>query len=150
MREEEQPVETWLIYAVLAAVCAAMVSIFGKWGMSGIDADLATGVRSVVQAAFVVGFAVLVGAAGKVHSLTARPMLAIVLSGVAGGLSWIFAFRALQLADVSRVGPIDKLSMPIAVVLAFFLLRERPSTVNWMGIALIVVGVYLTALPRPQ
>lgn len=142
--------ETWLIYAVLAAVCAAMVSIFGKWGMSGIDADLATGVRSVVQAAFVVGFAVLVGAAAKVHSLTARPMLAIVLSGVAGGLSWIFAFRALQLADVSRVGPIDKLSMPIAVVLAFLLLRERPSTVNWMGIALIVVGVYLTALPRPQ
>ena len=142
--------ETWLIYAVLAAVCAAMVSIFGKWGMTGIDADLATGVRSVVQAVFVVGFAVLVGAAAKVHSLTARPMLAIVLSGVAGGLSWIFAFRALQLADVSRVGPIDKLSMPIAVVLAFFLLRERPSTVNWMGIALIVVGVYLTALPRPQ
>jgi len=83
--------------------------------------------------------------------LTTRPIaLAMVIaSGVAGGLSWIFAFRALRLADASQVAPIDKLSMPLGVLLAVLILRERPTAVNWSGIVLIAVGAYLAARPRP-
>jgi transporter family protein len=64
---------------------------------------------------------------------------------VAGGLSWIFGFRAIQLAGVAKVAPIDKLSMPLAVILAVLFLGERPSATNWAGIALIAIGVYLAA-----
>jgi len=71
----------------------------------------------------------------------------IVLSGAAGAASWLFYFRAVQLGDVSKVAPIDKLSMPIAIILAALLLGERPTLVNWLGVGLIVVGAYFAALP---
>ena len=72
----------------------------------------------------------------------------VVASGIAGGLSWIFAFRAIQIADVSKVAPIDKLSLPLGILFAVAILGERPTLVNWIGIALVVVGAYLATL-RP-
>jgi transporter family protein len=142
----------WLHYALLAAGCAASINILGKIGMQGLDADLSTAVRSVVQAVFVVTFAVVIGSWSKLSALSGRPVAItmIVLSGVAGGLSWIFAFRALKLADASQVAPIDKLSMPIGILLAVVILRERPTLVNWAGIILIAGGAYLATLPRPK
>ena len=74
----------------------------------------------------------------------------IVLSGVAGAVSWLFYFRAIQIGQVSQVAPIDKLSMPFAVVLAVLILRDRPSVWNWLGVLLIVGGGYLAAMPRGQ
>jgi len=140
---------SWLVYALLAAACAALVSVFGKIGMRGVNSDLATAVRSVVQASFVVTFAAAVGSFGHLGrhlgTLHRRAIGAIILSGVAGGLSWIFGFRAIQLVGVAKVAPIDKLSMPLAVILAVIFLGERPSGINWAGIALIAVGVYLAA-----
>jgi transporter family protein len=136
---------TWLLYAFLAAACAALVSIFGKIGMKGINSDLATAVRSVVQALFVVSFATAIGSMRHLGTLHRWAIAAIICSGVAGGLSWIFGFRAIQLAGVAKVAPIDKLSMPLAVILAVIFLKERPSATNWAGIALIAVGVYLAA-----
>jgi transporter family protein len=140
----------WLIYALAAAGCAATINVFGKIGMRAINSDLATAVRSVVQAAFVVAFAFAVGSMAKMPMLRNRPLAwtMLVLSGVAGGLSWIFAFRAIELSQVSKVAPIDKLSMPLGILLAVLLLRERPSWINWAGIGLMVVGAYLTAVPR--
>ena len=135
----------WLVYAILAAVCAALVSIFGKLGMKGVNSDMATAVRSAVQATFVVAFAASLGRFKEIGSLHRWAIASIVLCGIAGGLSWIFGFRAIQLAGVARVAPIDKLSMPIAVILAVVFLQERPSGVNWAGIGLIVAGVYLAA-----
>ncbi|CAN5548528.1 EamA family transporter [soil metagenome] len=135
----------WWLYALLGALCAALVSIFGKVGMKNVDSDLATAVRSVVQAAFVVGFAFAMGVMNNIRQVHGKVLAMIVLSGVAGGLSWIFMFRALQKADVAQVGPIDKLSMPLAIVLAVVFLHERPTSLNWVGIAMIVVGVYLAA-----
>jgi transporter family protein len=142
----------WLHYAILAAACAASINIFGKIGMQGLDSDLSTAVRSVVQAIFVVGFTVLLGSWSKLNSLSGRPlaMTMIILSGVAGGLSWIFAFRGLKLADVSQVAPIDKLSMPLGILLAVIILQERPTLVNWAGILLIAAGAYLATWPRPK
>jgi transporter family protein len=139
------PSSSWLLYAFLAAACAALVSIFGKLGMKGVNSDMATAVRSVVQALFVVCFAISIGVMRHIGTLQRWAILAIILSGVAGGLSWIFGFRAIQLAGVSKVAPIDKLSMPLAVILAVIFLGERPSAINWAGIALIAVGVYLAA-----
>ncbi len=142
----------WLQYALLAAVCAAAINIFGKIGMREIDADLSTAARSIVQALFVVGFAAIIGSFAKLSDLRQRPLAVtmIILSGVAGGLSWIFAFRALKLADVSQIAPIDKLSMPLGILLAVVLLRERPSLINWAGIFLIAGGAYLATWPRPH
>jgi transporter family protein len=70
----------------------------------------------------------------------------VILSAVAGATSWLFYFKALQVADASRVAPIDKLSMPLAILLAVLFLGERPSGVNWLGIALIAGGAYLATL----
>ena len=70
----------------------------------------------------------------------------IVLSGVAGGLSWIFVFRAIALADVSKVAPIDKLSLPLGILLAVIVLRERPTLINWLGIVMITAGAYLAVM----
>jgi transporter family protein len=135
----------WLQYAILSALCAASINIFGKIGMEGLDPDLSTALRSIVQAAFVVGFVTVIGTWGKIQSLAGRPkaMVMILLSGVAGGLSWIFIFRALKLAHVSQVSPIDKLSMPLGILLAVLILGDRPSLVNWVGILLIAGGAYL-------
>ena len=145
------PDPRWLHFALLAAACAASINIFGKIGMKGVDADVATAVRSVVQAAFVVGFVAVLGSWGKINQLISRPvaLTMVTLSGVAGGLSWIFAFRALRMADASQVAPIDKLSMPLGVVLAVLILHERPTLTNWAGIVLIAAGAYLAGRPRP-
>jgi bacterial/archaeal transporter family protein len=142
----------WLHYAILAAVCAASINIFGKIGMAGLDSDLSTAVRSIVQAVFVVAFATVIGSWSKIGSLSGRPVAItmIILCGVAGGLSWIFAFRALKLADASQVAPIDKLSMPLGILLAVLILHERPTMVNWAGILLIAGGAYLATWPRPK
>jgi transporter family protein len=142
----------WLQFAILAAVCAASINIFGKIGMTGIDSDLSTAVRSIVQAAFVVGFVTVIGSWHKIKDLSNRPMAItmIVCSGIAGGLSWIFAFRALKLAHVSQVAPIDKLSMPMGILLAVIILGDRPSFINWIGIFLIAGGAYLATWSTPK
>jgi transporter family protein len=140
----------WLYYAILAAGCAASINLFAKIGMHGLDSDLSTAVRSIVQAIFVVAFATVIGSWSKLSSFSGRPLAVsmIILSGVAGGLSWIFAFRALKLADVSQVAPIDKLSMPLGILLAVIILGERPTLLNWAGILLIAGGAYLATWPR--
>jgi transporter family protein len=135
----------WLQFAILAAACAASINIFGKIGMEGLDSDLSTAVRSIVQASFVVGFVTVLGTWHKIKDLQHRPLAIsmIICSGIAGGLSWIFAFRALKLAHVSQVAPIDKLSMPLGILLAVIILGERPSLTNWLGILMIAGGAYL-------
>jgi transporter family protein len=140
-----QPIPWWL-YAVLGAACAAMVSVLGKSGLRDLNSDLATAARAVVQAVVVVGFVAAEGLFVNLRSqLHGRGLMLVLLSGAAGGLSWLFMFRALEKADVSRVAPIDKLSMPIAVLIAVLFLGERPGAMNWLGVAMIGVGAYLAA-----
>jgi transporter family protein len=137
---------TWLYYALASAVCAAMINVLAKFGMKDVDKDFATAIRSVVQALFVVGFAAVVGVLRNFGQLHGKAITSIVLTGVCGGLSWIFVFRALQIADASKVGPIDKLSMPLGIILAVICLSERPSAINWIGILLMTGGAYLAAM----
>jgi len=139
----------WLVYALLSALAASFVAIFGKIGMKEVDSNLATTVRSIVMTTFLLAVCSFMGLWSRLSALSPRPILMIILSGLAGALSWLFYFRAIQLGSVSQVAPIDKLSMPLAVLLAVLLLQERPSGMNWLGIALIAGGAYLAALPRP-
>ncbi|MEA2710742.1 MAG: bacterial/archaeal transporter family protein [Phycisphaerales bacterium] len=140
----------WLLYAILSALAASLVGVFGRLGVQKIDDNLATTVRSIVMTLMLLGFATVIGAWDKLGQLRVgpRPMLAILLSGAAGATSWIFYFKALKLAEVSKVAPIDKLSMPLGILLAVIFLRERPSMINWLGVLLIAGGAYLATLQR--
>ncbi|ASY76478.1 EamA family transporter [Pectobacterium polaris] len=139
---------SWLIYALLSAVCAAMVAIFGKIGLQNLDANTATAIRAVIMALFLVGVVVAQGKLALVGEVVAnkKALLFIVLSGVAGALSWLFYFVALKNGNVAQVAPIDKLSVVFAVVLAVILLGEKISLIAGAGVALISVGALLVAL----
>jgi bacterial/archaeal transporter family protein len=138
----------WLIYAALSALCASAVAIFAKLGMEKADSTLATAVRSIIMTGFLMAVVTAMGLWSKVRELTPRPLAMIVLSGIAGAASWLFYFKALASpgGDVSKVAPIDKLSMPLGILLAVLILGDRPTAVNWLGIALVVAGAYLASI----
>lgn len=139
---------TWLIYALLSAFTASLVAIFGKIGLQHLDANTATAIRSVVMALFLVGVVLQQGKLSMVSAVLAdhRALLFIVLSGIAGALSWLFYFMALKVGKVSQVAPIDKLSVVFAVILAVILLGEKVSLVATIGIVMISFGALLVAL----
>jgi transporter family protein len=138
----------WLIYALLSAAAAALVSIFGKIGLQNIDANAATAIRAVIMALFLLGVIAVQGKFGQLGNIfTQKKALSfIVLSGVAGATSWLFYFMALKYGKVSQVGPIDKLSVVIAVILAFLFLGEKISWLNSAGVVLIAIGALLVAV----
>jgi len=140
-------IPSWLVYAILSAAAASLVGIFGKIGMAQVDSTLATGIRSIIMTVFLLAVCGFAGVWSKVHTVTGRSLLMIVLSGLAGAVSWLFYFRAIQLGPVSQVAPIDKLSMPLTVILAMLVLRERPAMWNLAGVVLIVAGAYLASMP---
>lgn len=138
----------WLIYALLSALAASLVAIFGKIGLQGIDANTATTIRAIIMALFLIG---VIAVQGKLHDikpilLNSKALTYIIFSGVAGALSWLFYFIALKSAKVSQVVPIDRLSIVFALLLAFFILGEHISLKAGIGAALVVVGGILIAL----
>ncbi|CNL55817.1 EamA family transporter [Yersinia proxima] len=139
---------TWLIYALLSALSASLVAIFGKIGLQHLDANTATAVRAVVMALFLVGVVVIQGKFNLVGAVLAdkKALLFVVLSGVAGALSWLFYFMAIKNGNVSQVAPIDKLSVVFAVILAFILFGEKISLIAGLGVALITAGALMVAL----
>lgn len=139
---------SWLLYALLSALCAALVALFGKIGLQQLDANTATAIRAVIMALFLVGVVVVQGKSSLFGTVLAnhKAMLFIILSGVAGALSWLFYFMALKSGSVAQVAPIDKLSVVFAVILAALLLGEKISLLAGVGVALISVGALLVAL----
>lgn len=133
----------WSIYALLGAIFAASVSLLGKKGMENIPPTAATAVRSVVMSFFLVIVMLGAGQLGALRQFHSRALWLVALSGVAGALSWLFMFKALSLADVRQVMPIDKLSLPLGILLAVLLLHERPSALNWSGIVLMTAGALM-------
>jgi len=140
--------QPWLLYALLSAIAASLIPIFGKVGMKDIDSNLATTVRSVIMTIFLLSVCSVMRLWPKVITIDRKSLGMIALAGVAGATSWLFYFRAIQLGSVSQVAPIDKLSMPFGVLLAVMLLGDRPTLVNWAGVVLIVAGGYLASMPR--
>ena len=137
---------TWLFYALLSAAAAALIPIFAKLGMKDIDSNLATTVRSLVMTLFLITVCLWSGLANQLKTIHTKAMTMILLSGLAGALSWLFYFRAIKIGQVSQVAPIDKLSMPLGILLAVHVLGERPTVINWLGIALIAGGAYLATM----
>ncbi|MCX6450691.1 MAG: EamA family transporter [Actinobacteria bacterium] len=136
----------WLIYALISAASASLVAIFGKLGLGGVDSTVATAIRSSIMTVFLVGVLFASGLGAKVIQVRGWPLFWIGASGVAGAVSWLFYFKAIQIGSVSKIAPIDKLSMPLAVLLAVVILNEKYSKLNWLGICLIVAGALLASL----
>ncbi len=122
----------WKLYALLSAFFAALTALLAKAGVSGVDSNLATAVRTSVVLLLSWGIVFASGAGGAFAALTGRNLLFLVLSGVATGLSWLCYFKALALGEVSRVAPVDKLSVVFVIVLSFLFLHE---TVDWKVLA---------------
>lgn len=135
----------WWIYALLSAVFAALTAIFAKVGIKGIDTNLATAIRTVVI--LVLAWAiVLFRNTTSIGSLTKANWTFLVLSGIATGLSWIFYFKALQLGKVEQVAPLDKLSVPLAIILATIFLGEKLTLKDSIGAFLIISGTFVLIL----
>lgn len=137
-----------MVWALLSAVFAAATAVLAKAGSDGIDPDLATLIRTVVV---LVCLLALVTATGKwtgSEPLSRRTVLLLVLSGVATGASWLCYFRALKAGEVSKVAPVDKLSVVLVAVFAVVFLRERLNVREWLGVGLVAAGVVVLALKR--
>lgn len=135
----------WLFYAFLSAFTAALVAIFGKMGLKSIDPTLATTVRAIIMAVFLVSaaFALRKFDGFSLASFTGREWTLIILSGVAGALSWLFYFIALKTGTASQVVAIDRLSVVFVIVLAAVFLGEAVTWRAFVGAVLIACGAIL-------
>lgn len=138
----------WLFYALLSAFTAALVAIFAKLGLKDIDSTLATTARAVIMAAFLVSLALALKKFDgfTTASFTGREWTLIILSGIAGALSWLFYFFALKSGTASHVVAIDKLSVVIVVILATIFLGETLTWKTGIGAALMTIGAILMVL----
>jgi len=130
----------WKVYALLAAVFASLTAIFSKIGVRDVDSNLATAIRVSFILVLTWGIVLATGSAKELRNLNSGTMLFLFLSAMATGLSWLFYFKALQLGDVSKVAPIDKLSVAITIFFAIIFLHEPASLKTILGGVLITVG----------
>ena len=136
----------WLLYALLSAVFAALTSILAKIGIEGVNSNLATAIRTVVVVVMAWGMVFLTNAQGGIAQIGRKSWLFLILSGLATGASWLCYYRALQLGEVSKVVPIDKLSAVITLVLGFVILHEQFSFKSLIGCILIGAGTWVMVL----
>ncbi|MGM9853086.1 MAG: EamA family transporter [Muribaculaceae bacterium] len=133
----------WKVYALLSAVFAAVTAICAKVGVRDVDSNLATAIRTTVILVLTWGIVLASGHVAEVRTVPRYTWVFLVLSGLSTGLSWLFYFKAIQLGDVSRVAPVDKLSVVITIILAFVLLGEPASPKVIAGALLITAGSML-------
>jgi bacterial/archaeal transporter family protein len=141
-------INDWFFWAALSACFAALTAIFAKIGITGVDSDFATLIRTLVITAVLAPFVWFAGKWSNPLAMTARSLLFIGLSAVATGASWICYFRALQLGEASKVAPVDKFSLVLVALFAFVFLGERLSAREWLGVALVAIGVLVLAIKR--
>ena len=130
----------WKYYALLSAFFAALTAVFAKIGVKDVDSDLATAIRTTVILFITWGIAILGNHTCVFRCIPSRTWIFLILSGAATGLSWLFYFRALQLGDVSRVAPIDKLSVVFTICLSLMFLKEPINAKVIVGALLITAG----------
>ncbi|MBI3416383.1 MAG: EamA family transporter [Verrucomicrobia bacterium] len=139
---------TWLYWALLSAVFAALTAIFAKIGIQGVDSDLATLVRTAIVIVALSAFVWLAGKWSNPFMLSAKTWFFLLLSALATGASWVCYFRALKIGEASKVAPVDKLSLVLVAIFAFAFLGERPTLREWTGILMVAGGVLVLALKR--
>ena len=130
----------WKIYALLSALFAALTAIFAKVGVKDINSDLATAIRTTVILMLTWGIVIFGSHINEMKDVSRSTWFFLIISGLSTGLSWLFYFKAIQLGNVSRVAPIDKLSVVITMLLAFLFLHEQPSFKVILGALLIAAG----------
>jgi bacterial/archaeal transporter family protein len=135
---------SWVVYACVSAGAAALTAILAKIGVEGVPSTLATAIRTIVVTAFAWAMVFGLDQQRAVSSVSRRSLAFLVLSGLATGISWLAYFRALQMAPASLVAPIDKLSLPITILLAALWLREPISWQVAAGVTLMTIGALLT------
>ena len=136
----------WIITAILSAVFAGLTSILAKCGIKKTDSDLATALRTIVVLVFSWIMVFVAGSFGTITDIKPSSFLFLVLSGLATGASWLCYYRALQLGSVSKVVPIDKLSVVITLVMAFIFLGEEFTVKSFIGCVLITAGTLVMVL----
>ena len=136
----------WFIWALLSALFAALTAILAKVGVADVNPNLATAIRTTVI--LVITWAIAAATSGKDDwtALTSRAWIFLAASGLMTGLSWLCYFRALKLGDVSKVAPVDKLSVAIAIILAVLFLGEKVKIQEAIGAVLIVLGVVVMVI----
>ncbi len=149
LRESENSVvksKSWLFYAVLSAVFAALTSILGKIGIQGIESNLGTAIRTIVVLAMAWGIVLFQKKYVLIKDIDRKSWIFIMLSGLATGLSWLCYYRALQEGKASLVVPIDKLSIVVAITFSNIFLKEKLSGKAFVGLLLVISGTLLLLL----
>lgn len=136
----------WFIFAFLSAVFAALTSILAKIGIDGVNSNLATAIRTLVVLVMAWGMVFLTNAQMGIADISKKSWMFLILSGLATGVSWLCYYKAIQIGDVSKVVPIDKLSVIITLILAFVFLHEKFTTKSLIGAILITVGTLVMVL----
>jgi transporter family protein len=136
----------WLYWALLSALFAGLTAVLAKVGVTGVNSNLATALRTSVVLVFAWAIALATARPLALGELSRRTWIFLTLSGLATGLSWLCYFRALQLGDASRVAPIDKLSVVFVLAFAALFLQEPLTLKSGIGGLLIVTGAIVLAL----
>lgn len=136
----------WAIYALLSAVFAALTSILAKIGITGVNSTLATAIRTAVVLIMAWGMVFITGTQNGIKDIGQKSWLFLVLSGLATGASWLCYYKALEMGEVSKVAPIDKLSIVFTLILAFVFLHETASVKSIIGGILIAAGTLVMVL----
>lgn len=136
----------WMIPALLSALFAALTSILAKVGIEGVNSTLATAIRTGVVLLLSWGMVFLTHAQSGISSISQKSWLFLILSGLATGASWLCYYKAIQLGEVSKVVPIDKLSVVITLVLAFVFLHEPFTVKSAAGALLLAAGTLVLVL----
>lgn len=136
----------WFVFAILSAIFAALTSILAKAGINGVNANLATAIRTVVVVVMAWGMVFLTHAQSGLAEISRKSWLFLILSGLATGASWLCYYKALQIGDASKVVPIDKLSVVITLVFAFVFLHEEFTAKSLFGCVLISAGTLMMVL----
>jgi transporter family protein len=137
---------SWQFWALLSALFAALTAIFAKIGVSDINSDFATLIRTCVVIAVLAAIVAGTSQWQPLSDISGRTWLFLALSGLGTGASWLCYFRALKLGDAARVAPVDKLSIVFVAVLGVVFLGERLSPLNWLGVGLFGAGIWLVAM----
>ncbi|MCF0106631.1 MAG: EamA family transporter [Holdemanella sp.] len=136
----------WMIYALLSAIFAALTSILAKIGIENVNSTLATAIRTLVVLVMSWGMVYIMGVQKGIGDINKRSWLFLILSGFATGASWLCYYKAIQMGDVSKVVPIDKLSVVFTLVLAFVFLQEQLTWKSIVGTTLIGAGTLFMVL----
>lgn len=136
----------WWVYALLSALFASLTAIFAKIGVTNVNANLATAIRTIIILFVAWGIVFLRGEHKSIPGLSKHNLFFLVISGLATGLSWIFYFKALQIGKVSQVAPVDKLSVALTIVLSVLFLGEALNWKTAAGALLIICGTIVLIL----